>query len=118
VTADTGNAGRRATETNPAEPSKIKTEKTGKAKKEVDREKKRSKHKDRRIKSEKSTRRSRNLSSTEEMSEDDKPKLKKKVVVGIQQRGVRRIYQRARATRITGNARRERKKKHRRKNIS
>jgi len=57
---------------------KIKTEKTVKAEKEVDREKGRSKRKDRKIKSEKSTRKLRDSSSTEEISEDDEPKIKKK----------------------------------------
>jgi len=73
VNADTGNACKRAAETIPVEPAnerkeKIKTEKTVKAKKEVDHEKERSKRKDRKTRSEKITRKSRDSSSTEEMS--------------------------------------------------
>jgi len=49
------------------------------------------------------------------MSEDDEPKLKKKS--SGRKTTVRRIYRRVRATRITRNARRERKKKHLTKNI-
>jgi len=80
--ADTMNACKRAAETIPAEPAierkeKIETEKTVKAKNEVDHEKERSKRKDRKIKSKKSMRKSRDSSSTEEMSEDDEPKLRK-----------------------------------------
>jgi len=84
VNAQTGNACKRASETSPAEPAnkrkeKIKTEKRVKAKKErkeVDREREISKRKDRKTKSEKSTRKSRNSSSTEEISEDNEPTLK------------------------------------------